>query len=414
MKAHVVGAGLAGLGAATALAARGVAVELSEAAAQAGGRCRSYFDAQIGLVIDNGNHLVLSGNHAVREYLARIGASDRLTGPAETQFPFVDLATGRSWTVRPNPGAVPWWILSPGRGVPGARFADFLGMAGLLRAKAGQRVDETIRCQGPVWERLMRPFLLAALNTEPESAAAELAAQVIRETLARGGAAYAPRVPTPGLAATFVNPALGYLEARGATLRLKRRLLKLHTDGDRVAGLEFSDGAVEVAAQDRIVLAVPPWVAKELAPELTTPERFEGIVNGHFRVGIGSGPARIIGVLNGTVEWIFCFADHISVTVSGANWLIATEREDLARELWADVSRALGLSRDLPPWQIVKERRATFLATVDQQARRPAAQTPYANLVLAGDWTATGLPATIEGALRSGARAAGFIQEAFA
>ncbi|HXA40592.1 MAG TPA: hydroxysqualene dehydroxylase HpnE [Phenylobacterium sp.] len=414
MKVHVVGAGLAGLGAATALAARGLTVELSEAAAQAGGRCRSYFDSQIGLVIDNGNHLVLSGNRAVRDYLALIGASDMLTGPAETRFPFVDLETGRAWTVRPNAGAVPWWILTPGRGVPGARFADFLGMAGLLRAKPGQRVDETIRCQGPVWDRLMRPFLLAALNAEPESASAELAAQVIRETLARGGAAYAPRVPTPGLAATFVNPALDYLEARGGALRLQRRLLKLRTRGERVTGLEFSDGPVEVGPRDRIVLAVPPWVAKELAPELTAPERFEGIVNGHFRVAIGPGPARIIGVLNGTVEWIFCFEDRISVTVSGANRLMNAEREDLARELWGDVSRALDLSPELPPWQVIKERRATFLATVDQQALRPAAQTPYSNLLLAGDWTATGLPATIEGALRSGARAAGLIQEAFA
>ncbi|HEX3367563.1 hydroxysqualene dehydroxylase HpnE [Phenylobacterium sp.] len=414
MKAHVVGAGLAGLGAATALAARGVAVELSEAAAQAGGRCRSYFDPQIGLVIDNGNHLVLSGNQAVHEYLARIGASDRLTGPVETQFPFVDLATQRAWTVRPNAGAVPWWILSPSRGVPGAKFTDFLAMAGLLRAKPGQRVDEAVRCQGPVWERLMRPFLLAALNAEPESAAAELAAQVIRETLARGGAAYAPRVPSPGLSATFVNPALDYLEARGGTLRLQRRLLKLRTDGERVTGLEFSDGLVEVAARDRIILAVPPWVAKDLAPQLTTPERFEGIVNGHFRVRTGDGSARIIGVLNGTVEWIFCFEDRISVTVSGANRLMSTGREDLARQFWADVSLALDLGPDLPPWQIIKERRATFLATADQQARRPAARTAYTNLVLAGDWTATGLPATIEGALRSGARAAGLVQEAFA
>jgi len=414
MKAHVVGAGLAGLSAATALAARGVTVEISEAAAQAGGRCRSYFDRQIGLVIDNGNHLVLSGNHAVHDYLARIGASDRLTGPAETQFPFVDLATGQSWTVRPNPGAVPWWILSPSRGVPGARFSDFLGMAGLLRARPGQRVDEAIRCQGPVWERLMRPFLLAALNAEPESAAAELAAQVVRETLARGGSAYAPRVPDPGLSATFINPALDYLEARGGTLRLQRRLLALHTDGDRVTGLEFSDGPVEVAARDRVVLAVPPWVAKELAPQLSAPERFEGIVNGHFRIRSEGGPARIIGVLGGVVEWIFCFEDRISVTVSGANRLMGLGREELARQFWADVSRALDLGPDLPPWQIVKEKRATFLATPDQQALRPPARTAYANLVLAGDWTATGLPATIEGALRSGVKAAGLVQEAFA
>jgi phytoene dehydrogenase-like protein len=221
-------------------------------------------------------------------------------------------------------------------------------------------------------------------------------------------------VPCPGLSATFINPALDYLEARGGTLRLQRRLTKLHTEGERVTALEFSDGLVEVAARDRVILAVPPWVAKELAPRVTAPERFEGIVNGHFRVRSEGQAAQIIGVLNGVVEWIFRFEDRISVTVSGANRLMGEGREDLARRFWADVSLALDLDRDLPPWQIVKEKRATFLATTDQQALRPGPRTPYANLVLAGDWTATGLPATIEGALRSGTRAAGLVQEAFA
>ncbi|MDB5427951.1 MAG: hypothetical protein JWR43_1926 [Phenylobacterium sp.] len=411
MTAYVVGGGLAGLGAATALCETGLAVELSEASAQAGGRCRSYFDPQIGLTIDNGNHLVLSGNHAVRDYLARVGASDRLTGPAETQFPFVDLASRQRWTVRPNPGAVPWWILSPDRGVPGARFTDFLGMAGLLRAKPGQRVDETIVCKGPVWDRLMRPFLLAALNTDPEHAAAELASQIVRETLAKGGAAYAPRVPTPGLAAAFVNPALDFLERHGARVRLQRRLLGLHTEGSLVRGLEFSDGRVDIGVEDRVVLAVPPWVATDLVPGLSAPDAFEGIVNGHFRLRPPSGAPPIMGVLNATVEWIFCFEDRISVTVSGANRLIGEPRESLANTLWRDVAEVLGLRHELPPWQVVKEKRATFAATVEQQRRRPSARTAFHNLVLAGDWTATGLPATIEGALRSGVRAADLVQE---
>lgn len=411
MKAYVVGGGLAGLGAATALCARGATVELSEASAQAGGRCRSYFDPQIGLTIDNGNHLVLSGNRSVQDYLARIGAADRLTGSPETQFPFVDLATRRRWTVRPNPGAVPWWILSPDRGVPGARFTDFLAMAGLLRAKPGQRVDETVICKGPVWERLMRPFLLAALNTEPEGASAELASQVIRETLAKGGAAYAPRVPTPGLAAAFVDPALDFLAQRGATVRLQRRLLGFQSDGRRVTGLEFSDGFVKVEAADTVILAVPPWIAADLIPGLCAPDAFESIVNGHFRLRPAVDTPRIIGVLNATVEWIFCFEDRISVTVSGANRLVGLSRERLAEVLWKDVADTLGLGAELPRWQVVKEKRATFAATVEQQQRRPSARTAFDNLLLAGDWTATGLPATIEGALRSGARAADLIEE---
>jgi uncharacterized protein with NAD-binding domain and iron-sulfur cluster len=111
------------------------------------------------------------------------------------------------------------------------------------------------------------------------------------------------------------------------------------------------------------------------------------------------------------VEWIFCFEDRISVTVSGASRLIGQPRESLANILWREVAEVLDLDRELPPWQVVKEKRATFAATVEQQRRRPRAPTAFHNLVLAGDWTATGLPATIEGALRSGDRAAELIQE---
>src|SRR5262249_28580942 len=116
MTVHVVGAGLAGLGAATALAPAGRARPGSGRPPQAGGRCRSSFAAQLGLTIDNGTPLVLSGNPAVHAYLARIGAPERLAGPAETEFPFVDLSTGARWTVRPNAGPLPWWIFAKDRG----------------------------------------------------------------------------------------------------------------------------------------------------------------------------------------------------------------------------------------------------------------------------------------------------------
>jgi squalene-associated FAD-dependent desaturase len=410
MTVHVVGAGLAGLAAATALAERGVAVEVWEAAAQAGGRCRSYFDPQLGLTIDNGNHLVLSGNGSVREYLRRLGAEDRLVGPADPVFPFVDLASGARWTLRPNPGPLPWWIFSGGRAVPGAGLGDYLQMAGLAFAPAGRRVDQAVRCTGPAWERLLHPFLLAALNLEPERGSAELAARVIRETLARGGAHYAPRIPSPTLAAAFVEPAQDYLGRRGAAVRTQGRLTRLRFDGDRVAGLAFSNDNRDLGADDQVVLAVPPWVAGDLVPGLAAPDAFEAIVNGHFRLPAPAGSPLITAVLGSTVQWIFCFEDRISITVSGANGLVDRPREELARLFWSETARALGLSDELPAWQIVKEKRATFEASVEQQAKRPGPATRWRNLILAGDWTDTGLPATIEGAVRSGFRAADLIR----
>src|SRR4051794_40196261 len=146
---HVAGAGLAGLAAAVRLADEGRRVVVHEAAPQAGGRCRSYHDPALDLTIDNGNHLLLSGNWAARDYLERIGApADALEGPEHAAFPFADLTTGERWTLRPNDGRLPWWVLDPRRRVPESRARDYVAPLGLLRAPAGARVGEAMACSG--------------------------------------------------------------------------------------------------------------------------------------------------------------------------------------------------------------------------------------------------------------------------
>jgi len=405
-QAFVVGAGLAGLSAATILAARGVAVTLIEAAGQAGGRCRSYVDAAMGQVIDNGNHLVMSGNHAVNDYVARIGTAKLLVGPARAEGHFVDLRDGTRWKLKPSESPVPFWIMQPNRRVPGTQASDYWQYASLLWAKKDVRIGAAVKDRGPLWQRLMHPFLLAALNTQPEEASAALAGSVLRETFAKGGYYYRPRIAHPTLAAAFVDPALAFLKNENASVQLGTRLRGLTFNNRRVIALETTDEVVPVAPEDMVVLAVPPWSAADLIPGLTVPNDFRAIVNAHFKLPAPKGTPAMLGVIGGTAEWIFAFSDRISVTVSAADAIVDLDREDLAIRIWADVTKALRIDDPLPAWQIVKEKRATFAATPAQDARRPAAKTPWRNLVLAGDWIQTGLPATIEGALRSGETAA--------
>jgi hydroxysqualene dehydroxylase len=405
-QAIVIGAGLSGLAAATHLAARGVQGALFEAAGQAGGRCRSYYDPTFDGVIDNGNHLVLSGNHAIQTYLTRIGAAANLTGPVHALFDFVDLKSGARWTLKPNAGPLPWWVGSAARRVPGTSAGDYAAYARLLFAGRRKTVGDLMACTGPLWERLMHPFLLAALNTEPREASAQLAGAVLKETLVKGGRAYRPRIATPSLAAAFVDPALDFLKSRGVEARFNQRLRAITFGGRAAAALEFPDATMPLARQDAVILAVPPWVAKDLVPGLATPGQFRSIVNAHFKFPAPLGVPAILGVIGGTAEWIFSFADRISVTVSAADAIVDKDRDALAETLWADVARALVISAALPRWQIVKEKRATFAATPAEDAKRPPTKTRWRNFFLAGDWTDTGLPATIEGAVRSGEAAA--------
>ena len=155
-RVFVIGAGVAGLAAATRLAEEGVVVTLYEAAGQAGGRCRSYYDPALDQTIDNGNHLVLSGNKAVHHYLRRIGPNGRLAGPGRAYFPFIDLKSGARWMLKLNRSPLPWWLASRGRRVPGTGLGDYLPYARLMFAGRKARIADVVPAKGAVWDRLMR------------------------------------------------------------------------------------------------------------------------------------------------------------------------------------------------------------------------------------------------------------------
>jgi squalene-associated FAD-dependent desaturase len=406
---HIIGAGISGLSAAVRLANAGYKVAVHEATQQTGGRCRSYFDAATNLTIDNGNHLLLSGNRHALAYARSIGTEAGLVGPKRAQFPFVDLASGQRWQLDLGDGRLPLWVFDEARRVPDTGLFDYLALMPLIWAAPDKLVGKSIRCEGTLYQRLVQPLLLAALNVDPPEGSAGLAGAIVRETLLAGGQACRPLIAREGLSAVLVDPALKLLQQKGASLQLGHELRGLGTSAGRVNELNFGDDAIALAPGEVVVLAVPPRPAASLLPGLKAPTKFRAIVNAHFRFDPPRDLPPLMGVVGGLVEWLFAFPQRLSITISGADRLVDMPREELAQAIWRDIGKAAGISAEMPPWQIVRERRATFEATPEQNALRPGAVTPYKNLFLAGDWTDTGLPATIEGSVRSGDRAADLV-----
>src|SRR6185312_11143996 len=223
---HIIGAGLAGLAAAVRLSAQGRTVAVHEATGQAGGRCRSYYDHVTGMVIDNGTHLLLSGNHAARDYLKAIDAGHLLEGPPSAEFEFIDLANSQRWTVRFNDGQIPWWIFDKTRRVPQTRVRDYWPLIRLMWRSGDKPLSELMPCTGPLYDRLVEPLFLAALNIE---------------TLALGGRACRPLIAPDGIGNAFVAPALRKLRERGIEVMLQRPLHALEFDDGRVSALDFGE-----------------------------------------------------------------------------------------------------------------------------------------------------------------------------
>ena len=407
---HVVGAGMAGLACAVEIARSGRAVTLHESARQAGGRCRSFHDETLDRLIDNGNHLILGANPAVFSYLDTVDGHAGLVAQSRAEFPFIDIASGERWVLRPNAGRLPWWIFSPARRVPGTKWTDYLTALNLARAAEMATIADCVGTSGPLVARLWEPLSVAVLNASTVEGSARLLWPVLRLTLGQGEAACRAYVARRGLGPDLVEPGVKFISKHGGEVRFGSRLRGVNKAASRIDALDFGAESTPLGPDDSVVLSLPAANLVQIRPEISAPLETRAIVNAHFRLDHDvqlPGCNRLLGIVGGTAHWLFARGDIASVTVSAADQLAEKDAGEIADLLWQDVAIALGKPPSAtPPVRIVKEKRATFAQIPTALAKRPAPRTAYNNLFLAGDWTATGLPATIEGAVHSGQRAA--------
>ncbi|MBS7810065.1 hydroxysqualene dehydroxylase [Roseococcus pinisoli] len=396
---HVVGAGLAGLAAAHALALQGRLVTLHESTPGAGGRARALPDGT-----DNGTHALIGANRAALGFLDAIGARQFWLEPEPGGLPVLDVADHSARLVSLSPFG--WWQAA--RRPAGVTAGAVLAMAGMALRGEDRTVAEAMQRHPAFLRGFVDPLVIAALNTPTAEASSLRLGQVLR----RLGAPGATRllVARRGLGPDLVEPALAALELAGAAYRPGHRLREIARDGRRATALVFQDHETALGPDDRVVLALPPWEAQRLLPELPVPEAHAPIVNLHFAI-TSPGPVRFLGLVGALCQWVLIRPGGLAVTVSAGDAEADQEVGALAPRAWAEILeavRAFGVAGDWPeappPCRVVKERRATPRHRVGQVPRPP--RMPLANLALAGDWTWPDLPATIEAAILSGAAAA--------
>ncbi|MEP3630837.1 MAG: hydroxysqualene dehydroxylase HpnE [Hyphomicrobiales bacterium] len=410
---HIVGLGVAGLSAAVRLAYAGCDVKLYDGAKAAGGRCRSFHDAKLDCLIDNGNHLLLSGNKSALSYLDLLNAQHELEIADAATFPFYDHASNERWSVTLDKGLIPWWVLKKSRSIPGVRLSEFASALKFPFAGAQATIESLTGKTGKLFERFWEPMTWAVLNTTPDRASAKLMWSVFAETFAKGGTYCKPMIAKRGLSETFVDPALAFLETKGIKPQFNTPLKEMEMANGKVTRVHLGDEVIDLGTQDTVVLAVPRAQAARILSDSLIPDGDTAIVNAHFKMTdtwSADELPPLLGLVNSKTHWIFVRGNIISLTISAADalGLDRISEDDLLPQLWDEVVAALDLptGTTYDAGRLIRERRATFDQSPESVAKRPAAQTQFSNLVLAGDWTDTGVPATIEGSIRSGEMAA--------
>ena len=444
MKVVVIGGGWAGLAAAVHLLERGHQVTVVERRGVLGGRATSSLDAQTHDVVDSGTHLMVGAYHSTLDLVRRVGAEALLDVRSDLRLDYVDErgTTSLACPALPAPLHLAFGLLGLRIGWRARLDALRLGGAISFRrvppsitlADLFERTAQSTEARELLW----RGLATAILNERSDVADARLFAHVFREAFlrtARDSALVFPRCGWGDLAERVGR----HVESRDGRIRRRVLVERIVVEGERVTGVACrarpetraallagaSSRSMRIGA-DAVVAAVPWHVLPDLLPEEWGRQApFAGlpalgsspIVSIELWLGKKVLDREMLGLRGCDIEWVFDKGrllgrdgapQHLSFVVSAAREAMQRTNAELVDTAWQALCRYFPAAADVQIVRslVLRDPHATYSCTPEAEALRPDSRTPFAGLTLAGDWTATGLPATIEGAVRSGANAA--------
>ena len=424
----IIGGGFAGLAAGVRLSDSGYEVLLLERRNHLGGRAYSFIDAKTGDVVDNGQHLFMGCYHHTIAFLEKIGRLDRLKFQDRPRVDFLDAKGYTSFDCPPLPA--PLNVLAGLLRMKGISIGDKLRTFNMGRAIKGNgrlspgalTVDQWLDELGQserIKKRFWQPMVVATLNQSPDIASARMLKVVLQEAF--GGDSKSARIGISrvGLSDLYTDGASDFIKARGGDVQTGSQVRRLIIERGVVVAVELKDG--QRVEGDYFISAVPPEALFAILPDELRNKEFAQLE------ALGSSPIvsinlwfdrpiidrEFVGLLGTRSQWIFNKdlilspgkqQNQVAVIISAARDFVDWTRNDLVEMAISELHELLPASRpaELLHSVIVKEREATLSHTVESDSLRPGPRTSISNLILAGDWTDTGLPATIESAVMSG------------
>ncbi len=422
-KCIVIGGGLAGLTSAAYLADSGYNVEVLEASPKIGGRAYSFKDKQTGFIIDNGQHLLMGCYKETLRFFRLIGAEKNLTYQKRLKVIFLKenfqifffqaplipyplnllsaLLKYNAVSFQERLVFIKFFLKLPF--ISPEKLADLSVYDWLVKENQNENIRKAF------WEI----FSVGTLNTSIYKASASSLAYILKEAFLSGNKASTILVPKFGLSETYSNDSVKFIEERGGKISTLEQVERINHRETKITKIKTSRR--EISDFDFVISSVPLFNLKKILPDMDLTGGLElsysTIVSIHIWLKENLLPEKFYGLIGSPVHWIFNHNDHLTLVISDADYLNEVSKEEIFRMAAEQLEKfVLIKSGKILSYKIIKEKRATFVPSNKILDRRPNSRTQFSNFFLAGDWVNTGLPSTIESAVKSGKMAADLLK----
>jgi squalene-associated FAD-dependent desaturase len=423
-KVIVIGGGFAGLTAAAYLSNNNIKVTLLEASPKLGGRAYSFLDKESNTIIDNGQHIMMGCYKETLKFLSLIKATNNFYFQEKLEVKFVNEGFQLS-SIKSASKFYPFNLIIGLLNYRALSFAERIQLLKLFTKlpfiSSDRFGDMSIRkwleaehqsknTQDSFWKILA----VGALNTGIEKASAKIFIDILRLIFLRGNKSATIVLPKFGLSESYCNNAEEFVVKNGGEIVKSEAVEKIIIRENKVVELYSSKNIY--SDFDYVISAIPAFTLARIMDEKINVDfpdfKYSSILNIHLWLKRNEFPDGFLGIINSPLHWVFNKGSHLNIVISDADELVNKSDNELMAKVKDEMKKIFLLDQELlSSYKIIKEKRATFIPSNNVINKRPAQKTPVKNLLLAGDWVDTGLPATIESAVKSGKVAADFVMK---